>query len=100
MLTENHDRPKIYLVKFFPVADADSWVLIINFRYRSRWKTGTHRGLETRKKERRKKEESNENKLEVRIMKLEEQTKWMYDRITAAAEPSTWNRGHSMEVRR
>ena len=37
--------------------------------------------------------ESNEDKLETRIMKLEEQTKWMYDRMTAAAEPSTWNRG-------
>ena len=37
--------------------------------------------------------ESNEDKLEARIMKLEEQTQWMYDRMTAAAEPSTWNRG-------
>ena len=37
--------------------------------------------------------ESNEDKFETRIMKLEEQTKWMYDRMTAAAEPSTWNRG-------
>ena len=34
---------------------------------------------------------SNEDKLETRVMRLE--TKWMYDRMTAAAEPSTWNRG-------
>ena len=26
-------------------------------------------------------------------MKLEEQTKWMYDKMTAAAEPCTWNKG-------
>ena len=38
-------------------------------------------------------EESNEDKLETRVMKLEEQTKWINDRMTAAAEPSTWNRG-------
>ena len=38
-------------------------------------------------------EESNEDKLETRVMRLEEQTKWMYDRMTAAAEPNTWNRG-------
>ena len=38
-------------------------------------------------------EERNEDKLETRVMRLEEQTKWMYDRMTAAAEPSTWNRG-------
>ena len=36
-------------------------------------------------------EESNEDKLETRVMRFEEQTK--YDRMTAAAEPSTWNRG-------
>ena len=36
-------------------------------------------------------EESNEDKLETRVIRLEEQTKWMYDRMTA--EPSTWNRG-------
>ena len=34
--------------------------------------------------------ESNEDKLETRIMKLDDR---MYDRLTAAAEPSTWNRG-------
>ena len=33
------------------------------------------------------------DKLETRVMRLEEQTIWMYDRMTAAAEPSTWNRG-------
>ena len=39
---------------------------------------------------------NNENKLETRVTKLEEQTKWMYDRMTAeAAESSTWNRGTS-----
>ena len=38
-------------------------------------------------------EESNEDKLETLVMRLEEQTKWMYDRMTAAAEPNTWNRG-------
>ena len=32
-------------------------------------------------------------KQECRVMRLEDQTKWMYDRMTAAAEPSTWNRG-------
>ena len=37
--------------------------------------------------------ESNENKLEAQIVKLEEQTKWMYDKMTAAAEPSTWDKG-------
>ena len=37
--------------------------------------------------------ESNEDKLEARITKLEEQTKWMYDRMTEAAESSTWNKG-------
>ena len=26
------------------------------------------------------------------MTKLEEQTKWMYDRMTAAAESSTWNK--------
>ena len=40
--------------------------------------------------------ESNENKLEARIVKFEEQTKWMYDKMTAAAEPSTY----PMEIRR
>ena len=40
------------------------------------------------------KQECNEDKLQSRITKLEEQTKWMYDRMTAAAaESSTWNRG-------
>ena len=40
------------------------------------------------------KQECNEDKLETRVTKLEEQTKWMYDRMTAAAaESSTWNRG-------
>ena len=37
--------------------------------------------------------ESNENELEAQIVKLEEQTKWMYDKMTAAAEPSTWDKG-------
>ena len=40
------------------------------------------------------KQECNEYKLEAQVTKLEEQTKWMYDRMTAAeAESSTWNRG-------
>ena len=39
------------------------------------------------------KQEYNEDKLETRVTRLEEQTKWMYDRMTAAAEPSSWNRG-------
>ena len=40
------------------------------------------------------KQECNEDKLETRVKKIEEQTKWMYDRMTvAAAESSTWNRG-------
>ena len=40
------------------------------------------------------KQECNEDKLETRVTMLEEQTKWMYDRMTAAAaESSTWNRG-------
>ena len=40
------------------------------------------------------KQECNEDKLDSRITKLEEQTKWMYDRMmAAAAESSTWNRG-------
>ena len=40
------------------------------------------------------KQECNEDKLETRVTKLEEQTKWMYDGMTAAAaESSTWNRG-------
>ena len=39
-------------------------------------------------------QEYNEDKLETRVTKLEEQTKWMYDRMTATAtESSTWNRG-------
>ena len=46
------------------------------------------------------KQECNDDKLETRITKLEEQTRWMYDRMTAtAAETSTWNR-HSMKIRR
>ena len=37
-------------------------------------------------------QECNENRLETRVTKLEEQTTWMYDRMTAeAAESSTWN---------
>ena len=40
-------------------------------------------------------QECNVNILETRVM-LEEQTKWMYDRMTAeAAESSTWNIGTS-----
>ena len=40
------------------------------------------------------KQEYNEDKLETRVTRLEEQTKWMCDWMTAAAaEPSTWNRG-------
>ena len=42
------------------------------------------------------KQECNEDRLETRITKLEERTKWMYDRMTAeAAESSTWSRGTS-----
>ena len=42
------------------------------------------------------KQEYNEDNLETRVTRLEEQTKWMYDRMTAAAaEPSSWNRGIS-----
>ena len=37
-------------------------------------------------------EERGGSMLETRIMKLEEQTKWMYDRM-AAAEASTWGKG-------
>ena len=72
-----------------------------------RWKIGTPPGIGN-EEERSKKEvahgkqltgerdeERNEDKLETRVMRLEEQTKWMYDRMTAAAEPSTWNRGIS-----
>ena len=40
------------------------------------------------------KQEYNEDKLETRVTRLEEQTKWMYDRMTAGAtEPSSWDRG-------
>ena len=38
-------------------------------------------------------EESNEDKLEARVMKLEEQTKWMYDRMTARR-----NQAHGTEA--
>ena len=37
------------------------------------------------------KQEHNEDKLETRVTMFEEQTKLMYDRITAT-EPSSWNR--------
>ena len=40
--------------------------------------------------------ENNENRLETRIVKLEEQTKWMYDNMIAATEsnePNTWDKG-------
>ena len=37
-------------------------------------------------------EEREGSKLETRVTKLEEQTKWMYDRM-AAAEASTWGKG-------
>ena len=51
-----------------------------------RWRIETPLGIS--------KQECNEDKLETRVTKLEEQTKWMYDRMTAAAaESSTWNRG-------
>ena len=51
-----------------------------------RWRIETPLGIS--------KQECNEDKLETRVTRLEEQTKWMYDRMTAAAaEPSTWNRG-------
>ena len=50
-----------------------------------RWKIETPPGIS--------KQECNEDKLETRVTRLEEQTKWMYDRMVAAAEPSTWNRG-------
>ena len=39
------------------------------------------------------KQEYNEDKLETRVTRLEIQTKRMYDRMTAAAEPSSWNKG-------
>ena len=35
--------------------------------------------------------ENDENRLEARIAKLEEQTKWMYDKMMAAAEPNIWD---------
>ena len=39
-------------------------------------------------------QEYNEDKLGTRVTRLEEQTKWMYDRTAAAAaERSSWNRG-------
>ena len=37
--------------------------------------------------------ENNEIRLQARIVKLEEQTKWMYDKMMAAAEPNTWDKG-------
>ena len=63
-----------------------------------RWKIETPPGIGNEEERSQKevahgKQECNEDKLETRVMRLEEQTKWMYDRMTAAAEPSTWNRG-------
>ena len=64
-----------------------------------RWRIETPPGIgneeeRTQKGVTHSKQECNEDKLETRVTRLEEQTKWMYDRMTApAAEPSTWNRG-------
>ena len=63
-----------------------------------RWKIETPPGIGNEEERSQKevthgKQECNEDKLETRVMRLEEQTKWMYDRMMAAAEPSTWNRG-------
>ena len=62
-----------------------------------RWKIETPPGIRNEEERSQKgvthdRHERNEDKLETRVMRLEEQTKWMYDRMTAAAEPSTWNR--------
>ena len=57
-----------------------------------RWKIDTPPGIGNGK------QECNEDKLETRVMRLEDQTKWMYDRMTAAAEPSTWNRFGSIKM--
>ena len=63
-----------------------------------RWKIETPPGIGNEEERSQKevthgKQERNEDKLETRVMRLEEQTKLMYDRMTAAAEPSTWSRG-------
>ena len=64
-----------------------------------RWKIETPPGIGNEEERSQKevahgKQECNEDKLETRVMRLEEQTEWMYDGMTAAAaEPITWNRG-------
>ena len=64
-----------------------------------RWRIETPPGIgneeeRTQKGVTRSKQKCNEDKLETRVTRLEDQTKWMYGRMTAAAvEPSTWNRG-------
>ena len=63
-----------------------------------RWKIETPPGIGNEEEKSQKevthgKQECNEDKLETRVMRLQEQTQWMYDRMTAAAEPSTRNRG-------
>ena len=46
-----------------------------------RWRIETSLGIG--------KQECNEDKLETRVTKLEEQTKWMHDRMTAEAAESS-----------